>query len=128
MKTLKRRRMLGTKIRRFARTGLRPTFQFLLITILFFLATMLPPIYLFDYSDELGYWWGVLLMIYYGGLIMLYISILLKREKIWIRQQLGDETFYKLFPGEKRKLERQREKARKAAAAKREKELRQRGL
>ena len=89
---------------------------------------MLPPIYLFDYSDELGYWWGVLLMIYYGGLIMLYISILLKREKIWIRQQLGDETFYKLFPGEKRKLERQREKARKAAAAKREKELRQRGL
>ncbi len=120
--------ILGTGIRRFARTGLRPTFQFLLITILFFLATMLPSIYLFDYSKQLGYWWVILLFLYYGSLTYAYIFILLKREKVWIRQQLGDEAFFKLFPGEKRKLERERARAQKKLAAAREKELRKLGL
>ena len=128
MKLKKLRAASSTKIRRFARTGLRPTFQFLLITLLFFFATMLPSIYLFDYSKQIGYWWSVLLFGYYGGLTFVYISILLKREKIWIRQQLGDEAFFRLFPGEKRRLERQRLKEQRKLERAREKKLRERGL
>lgn len=107
---------------------IKPVFQFLLLFILYFCSVLIPPILLFDYSTRLGYWWGVLLAIYYSSITLVYIRIMLKREKVWIRQQLGAEQFYKLFPGELRREQREKLRAQQKKEKERERELRRRGL
>ncbi|MBQ5952175.1 MAG: hypothetical protein IJL66_08515 [Lachnospiraceae bacterium] len=74
------------------------------------------PILIFEYSPVLGYWWGILLLLYIAALIFIRIRILWPREKAVLLHDLGPEQFYALFPKEKKRDERRQALQEKRAA------------
>ena len=63
---------------------------------------------LFIFAEELGWLFFPLVLLVFATLSLAYAYILRKHELAWIRGQVGDERFYKLFPKQKEKEERRR--------------------
>ena len=90
------------------RRGGSPMMTYILIRLLFF-AAIVPALLLFDYSEQLGYWWSILMALYIGLFMFAGLALRWRREMDEFRRLLGDEQFFAQFPGELK-----REKRRKA--------------
>ena len=90
------------------RRGGSPMLIYILIRLLFF-AAIVPALLLFDYSEQLGYWWSILMALYIGLFMFAGLALRWRREMDEFRRLLGDEQFFAQFPGELK-----REKRRKA--------------
>ena len=71
---------------------------------------IVPVVLLVAFADKLGAWWAILLILYMGILISVYTWIVYPREMARMRYLLGDEAFFLVYPGEKKKERKRREK------------------
>lgn len=106
---------------------LPPTLQFALSKGVFLLA-LIPPILLFEHSQDLGYWWAALLLLYSAVLIYILSRISYRREMKVLRHDLGDEQFFRAFPAERRREERRVRRKQRRAEVRRRRELEKLGL
>ena len=81
------------------RRGGSPMLTYILIRLLFF-AAIVPALLLFDYSEQLGYWWSILMLLYIGLFMFAGLAIRWRREMDEFRRLLGDEQFFAQFPKE----------------------------
>lgn len=64
------------------------------------------PVLLFYFSDRLGVWWLILLVLYIGALIAGTALIWHRKEMRVLRANYGDEFYFKAYPREKKREER----------------------
>lgn len=84
----------------------------------------LPAIVVMCYADVLGYWWWIIILTYITLLSWCYIAIVRPRQLAYLRYTLGDELFFLIYPGEKKKLARKKARYQRALVAAQEREQR----
>lgn len=99
---------------------LKPLTQVILIGAVYAVMQLLVPVLLFDYSEVLGVFWVILLVLYTAILVLSAAYLFYRREIRYLEGMYGTDFVLNAFPKEKKRRERKVARERKKEIEKRD--------